>query len=208
VILGISVLIWALMSFPGMPSDQAAMWDDRIRAAENEEVRMKLSAEKARAGLAHSAAGRMGRALTHVTAPLGFDWRTNVALVGGFAAKEVVVSTLGTAYSIGEVDAAESEGLSTDGVCSLLCHGSDDPAGNGQHGLGAVFHCLHHRPRLCIDIPCLSGRQAGWSSMNFLRTIKARPYVLSFARPIRSIPKRLHAESSKMHATGRGVFLS
>ncbi|MBW1788492.1 MAG: ferrous iron transport protein B [Deltaproteobacteria bacterium] len=113
VILGISVLIWALMSFPGMPSDQAAMWDDRIRAAENEEVRMKLSAEKARAGLAHSAAGRMGRALTHVTAPLGFDWRTNVALVGGFAAKEVVVSTLGTAYSIGEVDAAESEGLST-----------------------------------------------------------------------------------------------
>jgi ferrous iron transport protein B len=34
----------------------------------------------------------------------GFDWRTDIALLGGFAAKEVIVSTLGTAYSMGEVD--------------------------------------------------------------------------------------------------------
>ena len=41
----------------------------------------------------------------------GFDWRTNIALVGGFAAKEVVVSTLGTAYSLGEVDPEENQSL-------------------------------------------------------------------------------------------------
>ena len=41
----------------------------------------------------------------------GFDWRTNIALVGGFAAKEVIVSTLGTAYSLGEVDPEDAAPL-------------------------------------------------------------------------------------------------
>ncbi len=44
--------------------------------------------------------------------PIGFDWRTNVALLGGFAAKEVVVSTLGTAYSLGSNNAEKSWNLS------------------------------------------------------------------------------------------------
>jgi ferrous iron transport protein B len=42
---------------------------------------------------------------------MGFDWRTNVALVGGFAAKEVVVSTLGTAYSLGDVGPEQGKRL-------------------------------------------------------------------------------------------------
>ena len=57
-------------------------------------------------------AGRMGIALEIVSKWAGFDWRTNIALIGGFAAKEVVISTLGTAYSLGEVDPEESESLS------------------------------------------------------------------------------------------------
>jgi ferrous iron transport protein B len=43
---------------------------------------------------------------------LGFDYRINIALIGGFAAKEVVVSTLGTAYSLGEVTNDETGSLS------------------------------------------------------------------------------------------------
>jgi ferrous iron transport protein B len=73
---------------------------------------LAIDAEKASAALAHSLAGRLGRALEGVSALAGFDWRTNIALVGGFAAKEVVVSTLGTAYSLGEVDPEESGSLS------------------------------------------------------------------------------------------------
>ena len=57
-------------------------------------------------------AGRIGRILEHVTSAVGFDYRTNIALIGGFAAKEVVVSTLGTAYSLGEVDPEQSGSLS------------------------------------------------------------------------------------------------
>ena len=57
-------------------------------------------------------AGRIGRRLEIVTRPLGFDYRTNIALLGGFVAKEVVVSTLGTAYSLGDVDPEEAGSLS------------------------------------------------------------------------------------------------
>ncbi|MEG6550555.1 nucleoside recognition domain-containing protein, partial [Desulfocurvibacter africanus] len=62
--------------------------------------------------LRHSLAGRVGGALEPVSKLAGFDWRTNIALVGGVAAKEVIVSTLGTAYSLGEVEAEEAQPLS------------------------------------------------------------------------------------------------
>ena len=47
-----------------------------------------------------------------MTGPIGFDYRTNIALIGGFVAKEVIVSTLGTAYSLGEVGPEKSDSLS------------------------------------------------------------------------------------------------
>ena len=56
-------------------------------------------------------AGWIGQRLETITRPLGFDYRTNIALVGGFAAKEIVVSTLGTAYSLGDVDPDEAGSL-------------------------------------------------------------------------------------------------
>jgi ferrous iron transport protein B len=59
----------------------------------------RLDAERAELALRASLAGRLGVALEDVTSLAGFDWRTNIALVGGVAAKEVIVSTLGTAYS-------------------------------------------------------------------------------------------------------------
>ncbi len=64
------------------------------------------------ASLKATVAGWLGQALEPLTRPLGFDYRINVALVGGFAAKEVVVSTLGTAYSLGDVDPHATGSLS------------------------------------------------------------------------------------------------
>ncbi len=142
VILAISILLWAMMSFPQLPEVVQAQFEERraavlaaapaeiaaeMAAVEKEagegvelseqaqavkEQLLTIEAEKAGAALEHSIAGRIGRALEGVSALAGFDWRTNIALVGGFAAKEVVVSTLGTAYSLGEVDPEESGSLS------------------------------------------------------------------------------------------------
>lgn len=50
---------------------------------------------------AESYAGMIGRWLEPALLPLGFDWRIGISLLAGFTAKEVLVSTLGTIYSIG-----------------------------------------------------------------------------------------------------------
>jgi ferrous iron transport protein B len=125
IILGISILIWAAMTFPGLPEKEADQFQSRIRAvqsemaaapaAEKEELRAALTGirqQRARAEVKHSLAGRIGVFLEPVSSWAGFDWRTNIALAGGFAAKEVIVSSLGTAFSLGSVDPGEARPLS------------------------------------------------------------------------------------------------
>jgi len=106
VILGISIILWAMMTFPQLDAGKAA----QLNSGDGSAVVSEPMAPEA-AALKHSIAGRMGTALESVTRYAGFDWQTNIALVGGFAAKEVVVSTLGTAYSLGEVDPEDSTSL-------------------------------------------------------------------------------------------------
>ncbi len=137
VILGISILLWAMMTFPGLPESKTAEFQNMktaIMASASSEVvealetknngKLKTEAieikklieaveyKEAEAALRNSVAGRIGTSFEGISKFAGFDWRTNIALVGGFAAKEVVVSTLGTAYSLGEVDPEETGSLS------------------------------------------------------------------------------------------------
>lgn len=54
--------------------------------------------------------GQIGKAIAPIFAPLGFgDWKSSVALLTGFVAKEVVVATMGILHGIGEIgeDAAQ-----------------------------------------------------------------------------------------------------
>jgi ferrous iron transport protein B len=63
------------------------------------------------ARLKHSYAGRLGSLLEPLLAPLGFDWKIGIGLVGAFAAREVFVSTMGVIYGIGDDADQESTGL-------------------------------------------------------------------------------------------------
>ena len=72
----------------------------------------RIESLEQRAALEKTVAGQIGRNLEIITKPLGFDYKINVALLGGFAAKEVIVSTLGTAYSLGEKEPEQSRALS------------------------------------------------------------------------------------------------
>jgi ferrous iron transport protein B len=137
VILGISILLWAMMTFPELDYHKKDLFEGKragftqgMTASAVQEMMtqdfgelspqsqalkqalVQIDQEEAQAGLKNSVAGRLGVALTGITRYAGFDWRTNIALVGGFAAKEVVVSTLGTAYSLGDVDPEETSSLS------------------------------------------------------------------------------------------------
>ncbi len=66
------------------------------------EERSEIEIEQHQAHLKATVAGWIGSKIEAVTRPLGFDYRVNIALLGGFAAKEVILSTLGTAYSLGQ----------------------------------------------------------------------------------------------------------
>ena len=46
--------------------------------------------------------GRIGKVIAPVFAPIGIDWRGSVALLTGFVAKEIVVSTMGILYAADE----------------------------------------------------------------------------------------------------------
>jgi ferrous iron transport protein B len=94
IILLISIIIWAGFTFPEM----------ELKEGMNEEVAASAQMEQ-------SYAGRIGKFVEPVVSPLGMDWRGGVALIAGVAAKEVVVSTMGTIYSLGEVDPEEAEPL-------------------------------------------------------------------------------------------------
>ena len=117
VILAFAIILWAMMTFPALSDSQVGRFESEraeILASATTEKKAELEAvdrAQAEAGLRNSLAGRIGVALERVTRWAGFDWRTNVALLGGFAAKEVVVSTLGTAYSLGEVNPEQGGGL-------------------------------------------------------------------------------------------------
>jgi ferrous iron transport protein B len=101
---------------PAVPAEAAPAADGSGGTEETARERIQqqladLDNAKAAEALRDSYAGRLGIALEGVTAPAGFDWRVNIALIGGIAAKEVVISTLGTAYSLGEVDDENTSGL-------------------------------------------------------------------------------------------------
>jgi ferrous iron transport protein B len=66
--------------------------------------------DRAEAGekLRHSFAGRLGRALEPIIAPLGFDWKIGIGVVASFAAREVFVSTMSTVYNVGGGDDEEA----------------------------------------------------------------------------------------------------
>ena len=124
VILLISVVLWALATYPKMPDNQLPpdvanqIRQLESRAADSSgEAAAALAADAegvlAQAQLAYSWAGRTGRAVEPLFRPLGFDWKMNVGVISSFAAREVIVSTLAIIYGVGE-DAAESETKLTD----------------------------------------------------------------------------------------------
>lgn len=77
VILGVSIILWALAAYPKMP--------EGTPPAEQR---------------AHSFAGQVGHVLEPVIAPLGFDWRIGVGLLSSFVAREVFVSATGVIFGV------------------------------------------------------------------------------------------------------------
>jgi ferrous iron transport protein B len=108
-ILVISLVLWALATYPKTSIEQMPA-DAQTRIAEFQADGDETSTANliSQTELEHSFAGRLGRAIEPVFAPLGLDWKMSVGVLTSFAAREVVVSTLGVLYGLGAEAADES----------------------------------------------------------------------------------------------------
>ena len=104
------MLIWAITTFPRL-SDSQAQYDALVQQytvshanATNNEAAQYAKDALASAQMEHSIAGNIGKVIEPVIRPIGFDWKVGIAVITGFAAKEVVVSTLGVLYKVENSD--------------------------------------------------------------------------------------------------------
>ena len=133
VILAASIIMWFLVSYPK---------NDTLDTS---------TPEGRQAQIEHSFAGRFGKTIEPVLAPLGFDWRIGVALTTGFAAKEVVISTLATIYAVND-NAGEGTG-------SLRSALKRDPAITPFRAFVLMVFILIYVP--CIAVLGVLKREAG-----------------------------------------------
>jgi len=91
VILALSIILWALLTYP-KPSNPDATPAEAI---------------------AQSYGGKMGHAIEPLIAPLGYDWKIGIGLIGSFAAREVFVGTMGIVYNVEDADETSEPLLDT-----------------------------------------------------------------------------------------------
>ncbi|KAB7890563.1 ferrous iron transport protein B [Poseidonibacter ostreae] len=109
-ILAASILIWFASNYPKYPLIEE-QYSVKIEQAMSEEEQSYLSGKLALYNLENSYLGKIGKFSEPFFAPLGFDWKMSIALETGLAAKEIVVSTLGILYGLGEDNDENSKGL-------------------------------------------------------------------------------------------------
>ena len=229
IILAISVVLWAALTFPELPDDQAEKYDSRIEAIETQikpleeqyasileklnpikeqiealeedeadeseiaklkaqaepfekeiapltalrEQKEEVENEKSSAEISYTYGGRLGHAVEPIFKPLGFDWRTDVALLAGVAAKEAILSTMGTAYSIGETDPDEPDSLS-----DKL---AEDEGWSKTVALALMLFTLIYSPCF-VTLVVLKNEAGGWRWLFFsivFNTVVA--YIVAYA---------------------------
>jgi ferrous iron transport protein B len=134
-----SIVVWTLSAFPrnisysrDFTAEIRALqtsYSSQINAAtDSEKKQLLLERDTALSRLVkaskaeqaeRSYMGRIGKVVAPVFAPLGIDWRGSVALLTGFVAKEIVVSTMGILYTGGEEPEALQPALSASGMTPL-----------------------------------------------------------------------------------------
>ncbi len=107
VIFAITIIVWALSYFPRDPAVAA-----RVRAVAPASATEEVVAARVQAAyVEQSFMGRFGKAVQPLFDPCGFDWKITVGVLASFPAREVIVSTLGVTYSVGEGAKADSAHL-------------------------------------------------------------------------------------------------
>ncbi len=160
VILSLSIVLWAMATYPKMPVDVA------LSQAQQQERQLE-----------HSVLGRIGHGIEPMVRPLGYDWKIGVSIVASFAAREVFVSTMGTIYGVGDA------GDGVDALTQRLQNETNPATGARAYtpliAIGLmVFYVF---ALMCISTVAVTVREAGggrigwgWAGLQFA-------YMLSLA---------------------------
>ncbi|MDR1401233.1 MAG: ferrous iron transport protein B [Endomicrobium sp.] len=128
VVVFMSVLVWAVFAYPRAPVDENL-----------------TKSEKAAVQLKYGLAGRAGKILEPLFKPIGMDASRTIAFVAGLAAKETIVSTLGTIYSIEGSNSCNSKSLRKKIAC--------DEDWSPLKGLSFLVFCLIYTPcAMCVIV--------------------------------------------------------
>jgi ferrous iron transport protein B len=116
--------------------------------------------------LKQSAAGRIGFFLEPVSKLAGFDWKDNIALIGGFAAKEIIVSTMSMTYTIenrdvslseaGAANSPETETKENSGIVNIL---KSSPGWSMLRAFSLMIFVMLYAP--CIVTVAVIWRESG-----------------------------------------------
>jgi ferrous iron transport protein B len=118
VIMAICIVMWWLSAYPRSepPAESVALRQQAEALAGQPDRAAELTDQadllESRHAQANSFAGRIGRTVQPVFAPLGFDWQLTVGVLTSFLAREVFVSTMAVLLEAGSDD-VESSGVIT-----------------------------------------------------------------------------------------------
>jgi ferrous iron transport protein B len=124
IIFALSIIIWGFSYFPRneelaekhiQPLKQQLEEIKRNTPIPEREIKIQLlekeiENELGSFYLSNSYLGKMGKFVEPIFRPLGFDWKLSIGILSAFPAREVIISTLGIIYNVGEAD-EESESL-------------------------------------------------------------------------------------------------
>ncbi len=176
VILVGSIIIWALSSFPRSISysvdydkkidDIKSNFSELTAVADDNRIK-DLENKKELERVEQSYIGKIGKTLEPLFKPIGIGWQASVALVTGFVAKEVVVSTMGILYGVGndEVSALE-KAIKKSGMTAISA-------------LSMMVFVLLYLPCFAASVTIYRETSAKWAGFNLIYTTMVA-WCLSF----------------------------
>jgi len=173
-----SIIVWALSTFPAS-NVYSIDYDKQIHTIKSEfssqmsfadakgvkELQIQLNSEikeienkKEQERVSNSYIGIIGKTLEPIFEPIGIGWQASVALVTGFVAKEVVVSTMGVLYGVGSGDGGTLEkALKKSGMTALSA-------------LSMMVFVLLYVPCFATVLTIYKETSAKWAGFNLIYT--------------------------------------
>jgi ferrous iron transport protein B len=159
VIVASSAILWALLTVP-MPRVEVTNAD--------------VIADQSTPPIERSIAAGVGHALEPVTAPLGFDWRINVGLIGSFGARELMVSTLGVIFGI------ENAGDDSTPLATQM-RTAKSASGGPAYSTATAFALLAFFVIACQCMSTLAAIRRETKSLRWPAFVLAYTYVAAYA---------------------------